>query len=30
VESVLKDGALKAHTVARDVIDRARRNCGIA
>jgi len=30
VDAVLKDGAAKAHAVARDVVDRARRNCGIA
>jgi tryptophanyl-tRNA synthetase len=30
VEQVLKDGAGKAHAVARPVIDRARKNCGIA
>jgi tryptophanyl-tRNA synthetase len=29
VESVLKDGAARARTIAREVLDRARRNCGL-
>lgn len=30
VEAVLADGAARARAVARDVLDRARRNCGVA
>ncbi len=30
VEKILQDGARKAHDVARPVLDRARKNCGIA